>query len=344
VSHDTTPSRSSRDPLAILTAAARTLADGTDVDPTLARLLDAATEAVGATVGVVYLQDPDRAGLQVADTTGIGDDAREALEASADDPGDAPAIAARDRNRIAAGAGPFLTLTGAASADLRPLVVGRSGVELPLGVLAIGWPSAHEVSDDEGVLLDAFAALCAVGIDRGRLASLIAERSEWFERIAHADPLTGLANDRTFYRVLELELARAGRQGGELSLALFDIDHFAATNALAGHEAGDDILRAVAAVLAESVRLVDTVARFGGDEFVVVAPGAAGVTVARRVLDGIAELEPVADTKVTVSAGVARFPIDGATSEELLAAAGAALDKARQAGGGGVSAAAVEAG
>jgi diguanylate cyclase (GGDEF)-like protein len=343
---DSTPgaSHDAGDPLTILSGAAALLALGSDVDATLAGLIDSAVAAVGASFGAVYLQDPDRSELQLAVAAGLDDDARAALESSADDPTDAPAIVARDRNPMAAAPGPFRTATGAAAAELRPLVVARAGVELPLGVLSVGWSSAHDVTPDEGAILDALASLAAVAVDRGRLASLIAERSEWFERIAHADPLTGLANDRTFARVLELELARAGRQGGELSLALFDVDGFAATNASAGHEAGDDILRAVASVLAESVRLVDTVARFGGDEFVVVAPGAAGVTVARRVLEGIAQLEPVGGTQVTVSAGVARFPVDGATSEELLAAAGAALDQARAVGGGGVSEAAVGAG
>ena len=134
------------------------------------------------------------------------------------------------------------------------------------------------------------SALLAVAVDRARLGSMVTERSEWFERIAHTDPLTGLANERTFARILELELARAGRQGGEVSLAIFDVDDLSATNDSAGRAVGDDILRAVAAVLAESVRLVDTVARVGGDEFVLVAPGAAGTAVAQRVLDGIAAL------------------------------------------------------
>ena len=89
--------------------------------------------------------------------------------------------------------------------------------------------------------------------------------------MAHTDPLTGIANERTVARVLELELARAGRQGGEVALALFDIDDFRSANATDGR-AADDILRRVAAVLSESVRLVDTVGRIGGDEFVLIAP------------------------------------------------------------------------
>ena len=147
--------------------------------------------------------------------------------------------------------------------------------------------------------------------------------------MAHTDALTGLANERTIARILELELARAARQGSEVSLAMFDVDDFQATNRSGGHEAGDDVLRRVAAVLAESVRLVDTVGRIGGDEFVLVAPGSAGMTVAQRVLDGIQALPAVAGRPITVSAGVVRFPADGDSSESLIAAATSALARAR---------------
>ena len=155
--------------------------------------------------------------------------------------------------------------------------------------------------------------------------------------MAHTDPLTGLANERTVGRILELELARAGRQGSEVSFAMFDVDDFQATNREGGHEAGDDVLRRVAAVLAESVRLVDTVGRIGGDEFVLVAPGSAGMTVAQRVLGGIAGLPAVGGRPITVSAGVARFPVDGSDVESLIAAATAALARARSEGRGTVA-------
>src|SRR4029079_4360391 len=105
------------------------------------------------------------------------------------------------------------------------------------------------------------ADLAALAVDRARLASTVAERSEWFERLAHTDPLTGLANLRTISRVLELELTRAGRQGGEVSVAIFDVDDFTATNETAGREAGDDVLRSVASVVAGSGRPLHTVAR-----------------------------------------------------------------------------------
>ncbi len=206
-----------------------------------------------------------------------------------------------------------------------------------MGAVGMTWTAPHELTEADRETLTALAGLAALAADRGRLAATASERSEWFERMAHTDPLTGLANERTVGRILELELARAGRQGGEVSLALFDVDDFRATNEQGGHVAGDEVLRQVAAVLAESVRLVDTVGRIGGDEFVLVAPGAAGGMVARRVMAGIAELPAVAGRTVSVSAGVARFPVDGADSDALIASATDALTRARGAGAGSVA-------
>jgi diguanylate cyclase (GGDEF)-like protein len=210
-------------------------------------------------------------------------------------------------------------------ADL-PLVVASGGVEACVGVLTVGWPGAHEVGTDEETLLVGIADLAAAAIAAFRTASIAAERAEWAERISHTDPLTGLSNARTLGRVLELEVARAQRQQSEVSVAVFDIDGFTALNAAAGARAGDRALREVAAVLAETVRLVDTVARTGADEFVLVAPGSAGVLVARRVLEGISKLEAFDGHDLSVSAGVARFPQDGTDSASLIAAARAALE------------------
>ena len=218
-----------------------------------------------------------------------------------------------------------------------PRVATGGGVETTLGVLGLTWSSTRTTSDADRELLLALASLAALAADRARLASTAAERSEWFERLAHTDPLTGIANERTVGRVLELELARAGRQGREVSLALFAIDDFRSANDRDGRDVGADILRRVAAVLAESVRLVETVGRIGGDEFVLVAPGSAGATVARRVQDGIAALPVVAGRTVSVSAGVATFPSDGGDAQALIAAATEALQRAKDAGAGSVA-------
>lgn len=328
--------------LEALTDAAAALARGSGLDATLDAIVAGFAGELGARAAV-FLRDPDRPELQLASVSGLDAEGAAAFEAEATDPAHPVAVAARDVTAVFGRAGVGSGGGGLVVADV-PLAVTRDGLDLPFGVVSFAWPAPHAVSAAEERLARAAADLLAVAVDRAHLASHIAERSEWFERMAHTDPLTGLANRRTFDRMLELELVRAGRQGGQVSIAVFDVDDLGAANAAAGHETGDDILRQVAAVLAESVRLVDTVARYGGDEFVLVAPGAAGLTVARRVVDGMAVLEPVEGRAVSVSAGVARFPTDGTTGEELLAAAEAALDAARAAGPGAIVEAGVAAG
>jgi diguanylate cyclase (GGDEF)-like protein len=329
--------------LTALTDAAAALARGSDLDATLDGILRSTADAVGAGVAVLFLRDPDRPDLHLTSVAGMGADELAWLSDAVADPDHPIAIAARDVTAVFGREGIRPDGTPFVGADI-PLAVARDGLDLPLGVVSFGWPAPRPLDANDERLLRAAADLLAVAVDRAHLASLATERSEWFERMAHTDPLTGLANRRTFDRVLELELARAGRQGGEVSVALFDVDAFGETNASAGHETGDDILRLVAAALAESVRLVDTVARYGGDEFVLIAPGSAGVTVARRVLDAVAALEPVGGHAITVSAGVARFPTDGASGEELLAAAEAALEQARAAAPGTITSAGVTTG
>ena len=292
-----------RDPQSILVEAAATVARSSDLDTTLNALLQLVVQASDATDGAVYLQDPDRPGLHFAGAVGITEEA-----------------AAIAPEGVEAGPGSL------------PLVVTLDYNDVVLGVLSVGREGSP--ADVDSPVLRGLADLLAIAIDRARLAATASERSDWFERMAHTDPLTGLANERTVGRILELELARAGRQESEVSIVLFDIDDFQATNREAGQHAGDDVLRRVAAVLAESVRLVDTVGRIGGDEFVLIAPGSAGLTVARRVIEVIVSLPAVAGRPVTVSAGVARFPADGTDAETLLEAAATALGQARADGRG----------
>lgn len=321
---------------ATLANAIDVVATAPDLESALDGVLRVAVDLSPA-MAAILVQDPDRPGLQVVATTGFDAAAQAQLAEDVADPAHpfaeaaAGRIATFDREATMADGTMFV---GA----YLPLVVSSGGVEIALGSLGLGWPAPHSVTEPERRLLTALASLAAVAVDRARLSSTAAERSDWFERMAHTDPLTGLANERTVARILELELARAARQGSEVSLAMFDVDDFQATNRTGGHEAGDDVLRRVAAVLAESVRLVDTVGRIGGDEFVLVAPGSAGMTVAHRVLEGITGLPAIAGRPITVSAGVARFPVDGADADTLIAAATEALARARENGRGRVAA------
>ena len=310
-------------PLEALAAGVAAVVHGPDLDEAIGSLLGAVVAAVGATSATVSLQDPDRPDPDLALTIGLDEAAQQAAVAAAADPDHPLTTAARDRVEASAG-----------STIAFPLIAARDGIDEALGAIAITFPDGTGPTDADGTLIRLVADITALAVDRARLASTVTERSDWFERLAHTDPLTGLANLRTISRVLELEIARAGRQASEVSVAIFDVDDFAATNENAGRDAGDDVLRAVAAVLAGSVRLVDTVARSGADEFLLVAPGSAGAMVAQRVLDGIAGLPPVAGRPVSVAAGVARFPNDGTDTEAVLAAAQSALERSRTGGRG----------
>jgi diguanylate cyclase (GGDEF)-like protein len=314
-------------PLDALAAGVAAVVQGPDLDEAIGSLLGAIVAAVGATSATVSLQDPDRPDPELTLTIGLDEPAQRAALAAAAQPEHPLTSAARDRVETAVG-----------STVAFPLVAARDGIDEALGAIAITFPDGTMPTDADMTLLRIVAGIAGLAVDRARLASTVAERSEWFERLAHTDPLTGLANLRSISRVLELEIARAGRQGSEVSVALFDINDFNATNEQAGRDAGDDILRAVSAVLAGSVRLVDTVARSGADEFLLVAPGSAGGTVARRVLEGIAGLAPVGGRAVSVAAGVARYPTDGSDADAVLAAAQGALAQSRAAGRGSVEA------
>lgn len=331
----------SPDPRSRLSTAIAAAANGVDLDATLAAILDLGVDALGAAMGAVFLDDPDRSTLELAVASGVDD--RAGLARDASDPAHpfAQAVATRTAtfDRVGIGADG----RDAVGAYL-PLVLTRDGVEHTLGAMGFGWPAPRALDGAEQEFLTSLASLAALVVDRSRIAASAIERADWFERMTHADPLTGLANERTIGRVLELELVRAGRQGSEVSLAFFDIDGFRQANDANGHDVGDDILRRVATVLAESVRLVDTVGRIGGDEFVLVAPGSAGATVARRIQDGLAALPAVAGHVVSVSAGIARFPDDATDSESLIAAATAALLHAKTAGAGSVAESATSAG
>lgn len=331
--------RSDSTPETVLAAAVAIVARGRTPDEDLAAILELATYAVGGDRGSVFLWDAERGGLAMAASTGFAEGAAAALEALVAGNPEHPIA------RTAHGQTAILGVSGTRpdgeprTGSAWPLRVAHDGVEEPIGALAVSRAGSWTVGETQATLLAAFADLIAITVDRARLTAMANERAEWAERVSHTDALTGLANARTLSRVLELEVARAGRQGTDLSVVLFDVDGLAAANAAAGPAAGDDILREVAAVLAETVRLVDTVSRWGGDEFLLVAPGPAGMIVAQRVLDAVAARPAIAGRTWTVSAGVARFPSDGASPDELVAAAESALGTAKASGPGALAAA-----
>jgi diguanylate cyclase (GGDEF)-like protein len=320
----------------LFAAAAAAVARSDDLDDALAQLLGLAGERLGATAGAVYILDADHDELELAVTSGISAEIA-AEAASIKEVGkshDPVADAARLRRPMGIDdAGHVPALRGCKTAFVLPLVVRREAIEVSLGAMALGFAGPLP---PQGTLTGAepLADLAAVAVERALALALGSERAEWFDRLAHIDPLTGLANRRTVDRILELEVARAGRQGAALSVALFSIDGFDEIQRAGGNAAGDEALRRVAQILAESVRLVDTVARHSTDEFMLLAPGPDGLIVTERLVRGIGALPAVEGRSISVSAGISSFPQDARTPEELLEVAEKALRSAREAGGG----------
>lgn len=161
------------------------------------------------------------------------------------------------------------------------------------------------------------------------LLGAVLEQERLFEQAqaqAISDSLTGLANYRRLLSVLHAELDRARRAGKPFSVVLLDMDGLKAVNDAFGHLTGSRALCRLASVLRMNSRAIDTAARYGGDEFTLVLPEAGG-EIAARVVERIRErLQRDGELpRLSVSAGIAVFPDDGGTPEELLSAADAAL-------------------
>ena len=150
------------------------------------------------------------------------------------------------------------------------------------------------------------------------------------KEIAATDPLTGLGNRRDFDRRLNLELRRASRSGTPTSLLYLDLDHFKSYNDRFGHPAGDELLIKLSSLLADSVRTSDSVARFGGEEFVVLLPqtAAEGATVLAEKLRRAVAQHLAARRPITISIGVATLVIPPNGSPSLLAMSDALVDAA----------------
>ncbi len=155
--------------------------------------------------------------------------------------------------------------------------------------------------------------------------------------LATHDALTGLPNRVLLDDRLDQAIAHAKRGGQPFGVLMVDLDRFKNVNDSMGHRAGDELLRTIAQRLQAAVRNVDTVARVGGDEFVLVlTPAEAGEarTVARKIIESIRERLNLsgADVHVSASVGIAMYPVDGATAELLLAHADSAMYCAKNRG------------
>jgi len=158
---------------------------------------------------------------------------------------------------------------------------------------------------------------------------------------SNTDPLLGIHNRRYLDRRLVDEVSRARRYGLPLALLMIDVDHFKNINDTYGHQVGDQVLIKIAALLARSIREVDVVARYGGEELVVILPStpAANATIlAERLREGVATQIAIpsapgqADIRITISIGIAELSHEVSTTAALLEGADAAMYRAKSAG------------
>jgi diguanylate cyclase (GGDEF)-like protein len=198
-----------------------------------------------------------------------------------------------------------------------------------IGLLLVRSDDASRVwADNELLLLNTVADQLAVAVNQAHLFAQM-------QQLASTDSLTGCYNRRSFELQLERDLHRAARMRQPLSLIMLDLDNFKLINDRAGHEAGDIALCMLAEALRSELRAVDTAARFGGDEFVIILPQAnteGALLVAERLRKRVAELDVPGFGSVTSSFGVATYPRHASSRHSLVAAADRALYAAKNAG------------
>jgi diguanylate cyclase (GGDEF)-like protein len=201
-----------------------------------------------------------------------------------------------------------------------------------LAVLHLRRATAESLSEDVQRLASALAEQLSLAVGNLRLQETLRSGSE-------RDPLTDLYNRRHLEISLQRELARARRHGFPVSLIMLDVDHFKDFNDTNGHDAGDEVLRNVAHVLKRHTRAEDVACRYGGEEFLLVLSDCAvddAYAKGEAIREAIAQLHVFARglalPRITASLGIACYPEDGERMEDLIAAADAALYRAKSSG------------
>jgi diguanylate cyclase (GGDEF)-like protein len=209
-----------------------------------------------------------------------------------------------------------------------PLTVGGKAIGL---IELISLRATRHFGPDEMKVYQTMASSAAAGLENARLL-------EQLRHAADIDQVTGVHNHRYLQDRLRQEVARAARSRSPLSVLMLDLDDFKPINDQFGHADGDRVLRNVANTLKSVVRANDIVARYGGDEFVVVLPDTpadSAQEVARRIIVGIRErrheLSDGSLARVGVSGGLAVYPENGRTATLLLHASDAAMYSAKRA-------------
>jgi diguanylate cyclase (GGDEF)-like protein/putative nucleotidyltransferase with HDIG domain len=211
------------------------------------------------------------------------------------------------------------------------LQLGLCGAGYALALETLPQPPPHALE----LWLMTVATLVVAGILLTTLKHRLDGMVRRLANAARTDALTGLLNRRGFEETFELELERARRGERSLSVLVGDLDNFKQINDRFGHHAGDLALARVSSILEHRKRRIDTIARLGGEEFALIVPDAddhSAYMLAERLRTGLRESFAADEVPVTISFGVASFPVHGDSYMSLLGAADDALYAAKELG------------
>lgn len=210
------------------------------------------------------------------------------------------------------------------SAIAAPLVTENE----TLGCLYVGALEENRFTEEAQSLVATISFQAALAIKNARLM-------DEMERMSFTDGLTGLYSHRYFKEQLKREVEVARRYNKTVCLVLVDTDKFKQYNDTCGHPAGDSLLQEIADILRENVRSTDIVCRQGGDEFALImteSPKVKAVDTAQRIRETFELRFAEREVRVTASIGVACFPTDASTKEDLMQRADEALYKSKGTG------------
>lgn len=199
----------------------------------------------------------------------------------------------------------------------------------PLGLLVLSSREPNFFAHAETQPLESVADIFASAIQNANYIQRV-------KQLAYLDGLTGIFNRRYFETRITEEIERARRFGSELAVLMVDVDKFKSLNDNFGHLLGDEVLRQVSSLLSRQIRKIDVVCRYGGEEFVILLPQTPleqALHVANKLRRAVEEWRfPGVPKALTISGGVAVFPVHGNTRDQLVKAADAALYAAKEAG------------